>query len=147
MLRGLFGDVMNGRLARLTFLGYWVLLTVLVVTLGIGIGFAIGAAEHLMGGDLQAAQDQLRERFGGPAVIAIAVVFGAFAFAGLNIEAKRLRDIGLPGWWGVLGILVASTVLSFALSDEAASAFALVVLIALLLVPTGALGGPSGKSS
>ena len=147
MFRGLFGDVTNGRLARLPFLGYWVLIFVLMIAVGIGVTVTFGAAEHLIGGDLQSAQDQLLGQVGAPAVVAIAIVFVALAFAGLNIQAKRLRDIGLPGWWSVLGILIISSALSFGLSDEAASAFSLLVLIALLLVPTGALGRTSGRAS
>ena len=69
MFRGLFGDVTNGRLARLPFLGYWALIFVLMIAVGIGVAVTIGAAEHLIGGDLQGAQDQLLGQVGAPAVV------------------------------------------------------------------------------
>ncbi|MEA3277530.1 MAG: DUF805 domain-containing protein [Pseudomonadota bacterium] len=145
MFRVLFGDLANGRLLRLPYLGYSILLGVIAVAIGIGIGAAIGVAENLVGGDIEAVQTQLREQFGVPALVLISVLFAGLFFAGLNLMAKRIRDIGLPGWWTVLAFLVVSVVLSLAVSQQASSGFHFLVWIVLLLVPTGAFGGKSGS--
>lgn len=139
MLKTLFGDITGGRVPRLPFLGYWLLLVVVLLVVIIGIGAAVGAAEHLVGGDLESAQAQLRSQFGLPALAVGIVVVAGFVFAGANLYAKRLRDIGLPGWWTVLGLIVAGLVISLAISDKAAGGFDFLVWVALLVVPTGAV--------
>jgi uncharacterized membrane protein YhaH (DUF805 family) len=64
------------------------------------------AVVHLVGGDLQEAQAQLASDFGGLAVIVVPLLFAILFVAKLNIMAKRIRDIGLNGWWIVLVIVV-----------------------------------------
>jgi uncharacterized membrane protein YhaH (DUF805 family) len=102
MLKSYFGDVKSGRLQRLPFLGYFILLQIIMVAIAVGIGAGIGAVENLVGGDLQQAQEMLRTRFGIPVIILLAILYGALFFAMLNLEAKRIRDMGLPGWWPLL---------------------------------------------
>ncbi|MBW2208518.1 MAG: hypothetical protein JRG79_16550, partial [Deltaproteobacteria bacterium] len=63
MIKALFGDVKTGRLMRLQYLGYSLLLSLLMFGFGLAIVLAIGAGEHIIGGDLQQAQDKLREMF------------------------------------------------------------------------------------
>ena len=135
MFNGLFGSVIDGRLARLAFLGYLILIAFLVIGIGIGIAVTIGIAEQVIGGDLQAAQAQLQQQFGIVAIVGIGVVFLLLAFAGLNLQAKRIRDIGLPGWWTVLGLAIAGGALSYAVSEQAASGLHSLVMLVLLLVP------------
>ena len=138
MINALFGDVKTGRLMRLQYLGYSLLLSLLMFGFGLAIVLAIGAGEHIIGGDLQQAQDKLREMFTLPLMIVYAVVMPLFVFIGLNIWAKRIRDIGLPGWWTVLVIIVLEGVASFAVSSGAGSGLHTLVWIALLLIPTDA---------
>ncbi len=66
MFKVLFGDITNGRLMRLPYLGYSLLLTLLVIGFGLAIVLAIGVGEHIVGGNLQDAQDKLREWFSLP---------------------------------------------------------------------------------
>ena len=47
MFRTYFGDLRTGRLARLPFLGYLLLLTVLFTLFGMGIAFGISALNPL----------------------------------------------------------------------------------------------------
>ena len=54
MLKVLFGDVQAGRLLRLPYLGYSVLLSVLMIVAGLGLAFAAGVGEYLIAGDLEA---------------------------------------------------------------------------------------------
>ena len=136
MINALFGDVKTGRLMRLQYLGYSLLLSLLMFGFGLAIVLAIGAGEHIIGGDLQQAQDKLREMFTLPLMIVYAVVMPLFVFIGLNILAKRIRDIGLPGWLTVLVIIVLEGVASFAVSSGAGSGLHTLVWIALLLIPT-----------
>ena len=52
--------------------------------------------------------------------------------------AKRIRDIGLPGWWGVVIIAVVSGVVSVVISEAASSGLHTLIWVALLLIPTKA---------
>ncbi|MCP4284978.1 MAG: DUF805 domain-containing protein [Gammaproteobacteria bacterium] len=140
MLNSFFCDITSGRLARVPFLGYSVLLLIVFVAIGAGIGVAIGVAEHLAGGDLQSAQAQLREQFGIPAILLVSLVATTLVFVGLNLEAKRIRDIGLPGWWAVLGIFLAGAFISYTVSEQASGSFHSLVYLILLIVPGKTFG-------
>jgi len=139
MIKALFGEVKTGRLMRLQYLGYSVLLSLLMFGFGLAVVMAIGAGEHIIGGDLQQAQDQLREMFTLPVMLVMAVVMPLFLFIGVNIMAKRIRDIGLPGWWTVLAIFIVSGVVSYLVSDNAGSIVNTLAWVALVLVPGNAL--------
>ena len=139
MIRTLLGDITTGKLMRMQYLGYSLLLYVLMFGFGFAVVLAIGAGEHIIGGDLQQAQDKLREMFTVPAMIVFAVVIPLFMFMGANIMAKRFRDIGLPGWWMVLVVFILSALVSYFVSENASSGFSLLVWIALLLIPGNAL--------
>ena len=139
MFKAFFGDITNGRLLRLSYLGYSLLLGLLVIGFGLAIVLAIGAGEHLIGGDLQQAQDKLREWFTLPFFIVFGLVSALFFFAGLNIMSKRIRDTGLPGWWIVLAIIVLEVIASSIISEQAGSSLHMLIWIALLLIPTNAL--------
>lgn len=139
MIKVLFGEVKTGRLMRLQYLGYSLLLSLLMFGFGFVVVSAIGAGEYLTGGDLQQAQDQLRERFTLPFILVFAVMMPLFVFMGGNIMAKRIRDIGLPGWWMVLAIFVISGVVSYRVSDNVSSGVNAAIWFVLLLVPSNAL--------
>ncbi|MEA3412164.1 MAG: DUF805 domain-containing protein [Pseudomonadota bacterium] len=146
MFKALFADVTHGRLMRLPYLGYSLLLGLLMLGFGLGIVLAIGAGEHILGGDLQQAQDKLREWFTLPFMVVFALVSALFVFAGLNIMAKRIRDTGLPGWWTVLGIAVLTGVVSYAVSEQACSGLHTLIWFLLLLIPAGAFNKGASES-
>ena len=139
MIKALFGEVKTGRLMRLQYLGYSVLLSLLMFGFGLAVVMAIGVGEHIAGGDLQQVQDQIREQLTLPAMLVMAVVMPLFLFIGLNIMAKRIRDIGLPGWWTVLAIFIVSGVVSYLVSDNAGSIVNTLAWVAVVLVPGNAL--------
>ena len=139
MIKALFGDIKTGRLMRLQYLGYSVLLSLLMLGFGFAVVAAIGAGEHIIGGDLQQAQDQLRETFTFPLILVMAVVMPLFVFIGANIMAKRIRDIGLPGWWMVLAIFVISGVVSYMISNDVSNGLNTLIWVVLLLIPGNAL--------
>ena len=136
MLTTLFGDAATGRLARLPYLGYWFLLGLLGVAIAIGIGASVGVAEHAIGGDIQQAQAQLRAHLGLPAIIFIFAVGVLLLFGNLNLMAKRIRDMGLPGWWVVLGFVVLNAIISTGISERASGGLYFLFWLALLLIPT-----------
>lgn len=140
MLRKLFADVAAGRLTRLQYLGCWAVLGVAFIAGGIALGAGIGVAERLIGGDLAEAQQALKSRLGGPLLVVLGLALAAALFAHLNIAAKRMRDIGLPGWLAVLAVAVLSGVVSGGVGAEAGSLWGAVVMLVLLLVPSGAIG-------
>ena len=139
MIKALFGEVKIGRLRRLQYLGYSLLLSLLMLGFVLAVVMAIGAGERIIGGDLEQAQDQLRGMFTLPVMLVFAVVMPLFLFAGANTMAKRIRDIGLPGWWMVLAIMVITGVVSYMVSNEVSSALHTLIWVMLLLVPGNAL--------
>lgn len=139
MVKVFLGNIINGRLKRLQYFGYSLLLGVLVVGFGLIIGLAIGAGEHIVGGNLQQAQALLREWLTLPFLIVFGLASVLCLFGGINIMAKRIRDIGLPGWWTTLIILVLEVSASFAFSEQHSGGLHSIIWIALLLVPTDTL--------
>ncbi len=112
MLKVYFGEWGNGRLQRLAYLGYHVLLMFIVAAVIFAAIFAVGAAENFIGGDLIATQAMLGERFGFLAIFGIVVLMIAMILGQVNIMAKRIRDMGLPAVWTILGIVVISMLLN-----------------------------------
>jgi uncharacterized membrane protein YhaH (DUF805 family) len=124
---------------RLQYLGYSLLLSLLMLGVGLTVAAAVGAGEQVIDGDLQQAQNLLSEALSGPFLLVFAVLMILFMFIGANIMAKRIRDIGLPGWWSVLAIFVLSGLLSNLVSANASNILNSVIWILLLLVPGNAL--------
>ena len=140
MLTAFFGDITNGRLQRLPFLGYSLLVTLLFFGFMFAVVFAMGAGEKLIGGDLQQAQATLAQALGVPFIIIFAVFMAVVLFVQANLMAKRIRDMGLPGWWVVLALVIVSGLLGSMVSEEAGGGFHSLVFLILLLVPSNAFG-------
>jgi uncharacterized membrane protein YhaH (DUF805 family) len=153
MLSTYFGDVTSGRLLRLPFIGYLILLQVVMFALVMGGAASLGIAENLVGGNLQDAQAMLGEKFGIPAMIVIAIVMALYLFADLNLKAKRIRDMGLPGWWTLLAVIVISIVVTIVIniafgsdpetSNRISSIFTAIAFLALLFIPSDTFSGNS----
>lgn len=109
-----FGEWGNGRLKRLPYLGYYILLMVLMMAVIFATIFALGATESLMGGDLAATQEIIRNKFGILAIVGFVVLIFVVLFGQINILAKRIRDMGLPALWTILGIIAISMALNVA---------------------------------
>ena len=136
MFETLFGVIRKGRLTRLPYFGYSLLLALVMFAFVFAVILLIGAGEHILGGDLQQAQDQLREWFTLPFLVVFGLLSSLLTFAGINIMAKRIRDIGLPGWWMILAITALEVALSFVFSGQSGSGFHTFVWLALLFIPT-----------
>lgn len=135
VLKTYYQDFTNGRLGRLPWLGHSLLLAALILAFILSIGFAIGGAEKLIGGDLAAAQELIRQTLAFPFLIIFAVFILVIVIAGLNIAAKRARDIGLPGWIFVAGLLIITGLLSQFVSPQASQAVSTIATIGLLFTP------------
>ena len=153
MWKAFFGELGGGRLTRLQYLGYSVLLNLILFAIVIGVTLLAGGLEQA-GDDPAAMQRQLLERFGAVGMSLMTVLFFLLLFAGLNLMAKRLRDMGLPGWPGVLGVMIVSLILAMAFGGgapaggampPAMSLIQLAILAFLLLVPGNAFGGGRPK--
>jgi len=151
MLKTYWGDVTSGYLQRLPFVGYFILLQLIMIALVLGIAASLGVAENLLGGDLQEAQTMLREKFGIPVIIGMVIFFVLFIFASLNLEAKRIRDMGLPGWWTLLAIWIISCVILVivnivtgsdpVISKSISSAISAIGVLALIFIPSDTFSG------
>jgi uncharacterized membrane protein YhaH (DUF805 family) len=155
MLRTYFGGLTSGRLARLPFLGFWVLLLVLLLLYGLGIAFGIGVVEPLVFEGFEGfegAQVYLLANFGLTVLAALGLFCLAFGFAKLNLIAKRIRDMGLPGWFMLLVLALTSASLGYALPPGGSptdlgnlvnGGFYGILLLALLLIPSGWFARPA----
>ncbi|BAF72746.1 DUF805 domain-containing protein [Sulfurovum sp. NBC37-1] len=112
MLKVYFGEWADGRLKRLAYLGYYFLLMVLFVAIIFGAIVAVGATEKIMGGDILATQAMLMDHFGLAAMAGFMIFFMAMIVAQVNILAKRIRDMGLPAVWTILGLIAISITLN-----------------------------------
>ena len=138
MFKVLLGDIRDGRLQRLPYLGYSILVVVLMLGLGIAFAIAAGVGEQIIGGDLQVAQDKLRDWFALPAILVVMVVMPLFLFMASNLMAKRIRDIGLPGWWMVLVVVALTGILSYMISQEVSQAVHTLIWDLQVMIPTNA---------
>ena len=139
MIGDYFGSALSGRLQTKRFIILWLALMLAFTAFGLLIGASIGVAERLIGGDLATAQKLLIEKLGLPAIIGVFVIFILFAFAKLNIIAKRARDIGMPGWLTAIvlaGLIGGSTQ---AVGQASAGGIGMLLLIVLAFVPTNAM--------
>ena len=135
MFKVYFGDLSDGRLKGLAFLGYWLLLIAIFFGFGFLAVVAIGLGEHVIGGDLAKAQDALRKALGVPFLIVFGLFFLGLVFANLNIMAKRARDIGLPGW--ITAIVAAGlSGLGGQAMHGVGGGLGLLIILALVLIPT-----------
>jgi len=96
MLKIFYGEWGTGKLQRLPYLGYHLLLIVLIMAIIMGTIFAVGAVENFMGGNLAETQKMLIDKFGVVAIAGIMVLIFAAILGQVNILGKRIRDMGLP---------------------------------------------------
>lgn len=146
MFKTYFGEWTTGRLARLPWLGYALGLFGAMMLIGILVG---GGAGLMMGmsGDPAEAEARMEDMMGGigPVVMVLMVILGlVISVASLNINAKRFRDMGLPGGWTLLGVIVVSFVVAALFGETISNLVGLVLLLVMALVPTGAFGGGAG---
>jgi uncharacterized membrane protein YhaH (DUF805 family) len=99
-----FGEWHTGRLKRLPYLGYDLLIWVLSFVIIFSLIMLAGGFEQMISPDTLAGVGIL-------GMIFFFLFFVGALVANLNIMAKRIRDMGLPAWKTVLGIILVSFVL------------------------------------
>jgi len=109
----LFSEVRTGTLDRLPFLAMIVVLTMSVILFALASVLLIGIGEHLVSGDIHQAQETIREWLSIPYIIVFAIVAVLVSFAQANVTAKRIRNIGLPGWRGLLAVVIVNVFVSY----------------------------------
>lgn len=135
MFRVFFGDIAKGRLLRLPYLGYAILLPLLVLLLFFGFAVLLGLTDKIMGGDVQAMQDIIASQVSVLAFFFLIPLMCMVVFAHFNIMAKRIRDMGLPGWWGILGITIFEIFMSIFVNEEIGGYLNFIVWLCLVLIP------------
>jgi uncharacterized membrane protein YhaH (DUF805 family) len=124
ILRDLFGDLPNGRLMRIPFLLY--ILGGLILLFPLTILFGATLAEL-------AKASGINFRW------VIYPVVAVVAFVAGNLTAKRIRDIGLPGWTTLVVVNVLLTALMYVVPEELAGALNALFLLALIFAPSDAI--------
>ena len=108
----LFGAPRQGRMARLAFVIYASAIQLAVLVYVIWVGVAAGLAEQAVDLDLEKAQQQLSDFLSPSLLVFTGVFLTALIYAQFNIVAKRVRDIGLPGWWVILAYVILRVAIS-----------------------------------
>jgi len=132
-----FGEVSKGKVKRVAFLGYQMLLTISLFFFVLMSILSIGLGEHIIGGDLAQAQQVLRDWLTLPYFILLAVFLAVFFFSSLNVAAKRIRDIGIAGWTTLVIFLMVEILVTVIINQQAASAVHTLIVIFLLFTPSG----------
>ena len=124
MLKTYFGEWGTGKLQRLPYLGYHILLMVLVTAIIFGSIMLVGTMENMIDGSIAETQDLLLNKFGIIGIIGIVVLIFVTMLGQVNILGKRIRDMGLPVLWTILGIVGISMVLNVIFPPEVSMAAA-----------------------
>jgi len=135
VLKIYFGGFKTGRINRVPYLSYSILLGAILLVFILASVLAIVGVEKLIGGDLAITQQLVAKYLGLPFIISLAILSITLFIAGLNITAKRARDIGLPGWVFVVGCIAVSLLIFRYISQDASLIFSAIILIGLLLAP------------
>ncbi|SFV58214.1 hypothetical protein MNB_SV-6-1361 [hydrothermal vent metagenome] len=112
MFKIYFGEWSSGKLKRLPYVGYYFLIFFLFAVLMFGSLFLMGGIGSIMNGDMNGVQEAFAS---GGGILATLLFIGAsiaFMVAQFNIFAKRIRDMGLPVLWTIVGIIIFSIVLN-----------------------------------
>ena len=130
----LFGALKQGRMARLAFVIYLSVIQLSALLFVIWVGFAAGLAEQAVDLDLEKAQQQLSDFLSPSFLLFSAVLLAVLVFAQFNIVAKRVRDIGLPGWWLILAYVIVRVIISAAGYTWVGFLFEALAMLALCFV-------------
>ena len=139
--RALFGELEQGRLARLPFVLYVSAIHLSLLLFAVGVGMSAGLAEHAANGDIEAAQQALSDWLSPPKLVMTGVFSLAVLFANFNILAKRIRDIGLPGWWSLLAYVVVRSIAPFIVGGSVGLILDTLLMLVLCFVSTDRLRG------
>ena len=109
-----FGQWRDGRMQRLAYLGYDLLLMAIAAGIVFGILMLVGG----FGETAAMSSASIMEGMGILMILFFFVFFISIFAASLNIMAKRLRDMGLPAWGSVVVIILISIILEILFPDQ-----------------------------
>ena len=136
MLRTVFADVRDGRISRLGFLAALLALSAVGMAMMLGVFWISGAASVAVSPGVGTdPAERVVETLGRPWLLVLSAIGMTVFFGQANLWAKRFRDLGQPGWWAVMAVIVAGLLLADLAGRAAASAAHLAVLLVLLVVP------------
>ena len=142
MFRTLFGELHEGRIARLPYLGYSLLTTVLAGLGWLGLALLLGDITALVSENSAALEVFMHDVAGKPLIL-LMVGFGlAISFAHANLTAKRYRDMGLGGWSTLISISLALALGAWVIGPILAGCAQGLVYLGLALLPSGCFGRP-----
>jgi len=118
MLKVYFGEWKSGRLKRLPYLGYYLLIMFLVMAIMFGGMFAMGLMDAVMGANMKVIEKAVEEGGGIVFILLFMVVMFGAMVAQINIFAKRVRDMGLPVLWTIVGLFIFAVVLNIAFPPQ-----------------------------
>lgn len=140
MLKILFGEFGSGRLQRLAYFGYTILIAVVIFLFTGAVLFLIVGAEKFVGGDLGVAQKMIGNFLGTPFTIIFIGFLIAILVATSNTTAKRARDMGLSGWLFVAGYVVFSLIGSWLTSQSISQILTTIIWLGLMFIPSNTFG-------
>jgi uncharacterized membrane protein YhaH (DUF805 family) len=131
MLKDYFGDWMTGKLSRKRFAILYLVLVAAIVVFGLLLmkGLLVPIEP---GGSLRRSINEASPLMAG----ILSLVSLASWLALINIVGKRVRDMGIPGWIGIL--LFLAVIAAAAMTIAYAFGFVITAMAVLIaLVPTG----------
>lgn len=131
MIKIFFGDVRNGRLMRLPYFSFSLMLVLLTIGFGIINDLVVKTAGYYQ----QTQHKPLEWLVMLFSIVAIAT-FIMLVFAGMNIMAKRIRDVGLPGWWVILTIVALQFFIYSNFSEQIGGGLYTLIWFLLIIMPT-----------
>lgn len=128
----LWGNIQHGQLARLPYLGFSLLIGLVLILLGLSV--------MMLGNGIEQAADLesgISLTLSLPEFTLLLVVAAVMGFAGVNLMAKRLRHIGLPGWPTTLALTLLVAAVGIGWSLFGAIGFQFLIWLTLLCLPKG----------
>ena len=129
----LWGDYSNGQLNRVGFFKSALIISSLAVLFLVLILFLIFGAVNIVGGNLQEAQTYITQKLEIPFLIVSVFVIIGLIFAKINICAKRIRNIGLPGWVSLIIAISFNLIVHNIAGQNTGYLFSFLVLLILFL--------------
>lgn len=134
-----FGAWRDGQLGRLSFFLHAMGLLVILGVIATSIVRSVASAAALLGGNRETAQTALHEALDQPLVVLLLIITAVLLIVLANIAAKRLRNLGLPGWIALLCAAVVALVVLRIWAPSAAYSFFMVLWLVLLFMPADTL--------
>lgn len=126
----LWGDIQQGQLARLPYLGYSLLVSLLLILVGLSVVLLENGVERGANGI-----EGISLTLSLPGFVLLLLMTIPLGLAGLNLMAKRLRHVGLPGWPTTIALTLLVFAIAYGWSLPGAHGFQFLIWMTLILLP------------